>query len=150
LSKYKGDYNVRLRLDLWEKGARMMMKYPLTGIGVGNYYRLSPYYSNSKSKWNLNENAHNYFIQFGAELGLPALLLLISLLTVVYRQAISEISIKSFTEPMLLSLLFGISAYLVTLGTSHHLLLSNQQILFWFSLSTLHVMATHDKRERNR
>ncbi len=76
-------------------------------------------------------------------------LLLISLLVVVYRQAISEITMKSFTEPMLISLLFGVSAYLVTLMTSHHLLLSNQQLLFWFAVSNTHVLSLQDKIDLN-
>lgn len=114
----------------------MMKEHPLTGTGVGSFYRVSRHYHFSENAHPRRiENAHNYYFQFGAELGLPALLLFLSLLFVVLRPAIPFLGAHASSDIEYLNgLFFGVSAYLVTMLTNHHLILSNHQFLFWFAL----------------
>jgi hypothetical protein len=63
----------RDRLDLHGAALRMGWSYPLFGIGQGNFFRLSSIVEFSGSaymKGQGGENAHNYFFQTFAEVGL--------------------------------------------------------------------------------
>ena len=108
----------------------IMREFPLTGSGVGSFYKVSRYYHfGDKAHPNRLENAHNYYLQFGAELGIPALIIFLMILFSIYRQGL-----QSKKNVYIAGLLFGLSAYLLSLLTGHHLLLSNHQFLFWFVL----------------
>ncbi len=61
------------RLDLHAAALRMWSYFPLLGIGHGNFYRVSAIYEFSGSTLMARlggENAHNYFLQSLAEIGL--------------------------------------------------------------------------------
>ena len=61
------------RLDLHTAALRMWSDFPLMGIGQGNLYRVSSTYEFSGSALMARlggENAHNYFLQLLAEVGL--------------------------------------------------------------------------------
>lgn len=63
------------RLLYWENGVDMMNKHP--GLGVG-YFNYIPYYERAYHEDMLYETAelpHNIFIQVGADLGYPALIM---------------------------------------------------------------------------
>jgi putative inorganic carbon (hco3(-)) transporter len=67
IDAYSEDSSATGRLDAWEVGARMMFANPLTGVGPGAFLRAFPDYSPR-----LPLQAHNTFVQFGAEFGLIA------------------------------------------------------------------------------
>jgi O-antigen ligase len=69
LDEYSEDASATGRLDAWEAGARMMVANPLTGVGPGAFLRAFPDYSPRQPL-----QAHNTFIQFGAEFGPIALI----------------------------------------------------------------------------
>lgn len=80
------DYNMTAgggRMEIWSKGLKMMLKHPLTGVGI-NCFEVAEGASHTdivtgnSGKWSV---AHNSFIQIGAELGVIALFLFIMLLT---------------------------------------------------------------------
>jgi len=64
------------RLALWDRAVGIMGEFPLTGAGIGTFYRISPnYHDQEKKDWlkrvKWKENAHNYYLQLGADLGIP-------------------------------------------------------------------------------
>jgi O-antigen ligase len=69
LDEYSEDASATGRLDAWEAGARMMVANPLTGVGPGAFLRAFPDYSPRQPL-----QAHNTFVQFGAEFGPIALI----------------------------------------------------------------------------
>jgi O-antigen ligase len=86
------DYNVASdegRLKVWERGVGYMADHPVLGVGVGNF-RVAE--GTIAPKARLRERgvgvrwqaAHNSFIQVGAELGIPGLLLFIALFASVF------------------------------------------------------------------
>ena len=86
------DYNVTSdegRLRLWERGLGYMTDYPALGVGVGNF-RVAE--GTIAPKARLREHGvgvrwqapHNSFIQVGAELGIPGLLLFMAMLASVF------------------------------------------------------------------
>jgi len=134
VKNFNKDENLLIRFELWKRSLKMTEDYPLTGVGVGNFYRTNVHYKdNSLGRWD-SENTHNYYLQVLAELGVPGLLLFLALLFSLYSRRVTvavregdclphEFSVKPFY--------YGLSAYLLTMLTGHPLLLSSQQFLFW-------------------
>ena len=74
-----GDLNVIFRSRIETHGAAMRMgfSYPFYGIGQGNFFRLSSIFEFSRSPYMVQmkgENAHNYFLQTFAEVGIVGIL----------------------------------------------------------------------------
>jgi O-antigen ligase len=73
------------RLQIWERGVGYMLQYPVLGVGPANFQaaegRLSPHAERQQFgigvRWNA---AHNTFIQVGAELGIPGLILFVAII----------------------------------------------------------------------
>ena len=71
------------RLGIYNTGLNMLFELPLTGVGIGNFFRYSTDDQFSPSKFlklEGGENAHNYFLQTLCEQGVVGLLLLLILL----------------------------------------------------------------------
>ena len=61
------------RLEIFVGAVKMFLQFPLMGIGQGNFFHLSSLIDFAGSPWVAQtggENAHNYFLQTLAELGL--------------------------------------------------------------------------------
>ncbi len=75
---------LRLRLANWFQAARLIGERPVFGCGLGNYATsISPHVRGDEQP---SLYAHNFFLQLGAEVGLPALLLAIALLALALRR----------------------------------------------------------------
>ncbi|MCP4601422.1 MAG: O-antigen ligase family protein [Proteobacteria bacterium] len=129
------------RLIWWDRGLNMVGEHPVTGRGIGSFYSVSPSYAGPEYKkyQNRKENAHNYYLQLAADLGIPALLIFIAILYYTYKAGILSISRGGKDKNLVTGLLLGLGAYLLTMITGHPLLLSNQQFLFWFILATISI-----------
>jgi len=118
------------RFSSGDQALGIMKEFPCTGSGIGSFFKVSRYYHFSdKAHPERHENAHNYYFQFGAELGIPALILFIMILFCVFKK-----SLHPPNNVYITGLLYGLSAYLLSMLTGHHLILSNHQFLFWFLL----------------
>jgi len=70
------------RLEIYDAALTMIRDFPIQGLGIGMFYRISSIANYSKSPELVSvggENAHNYFLQVAAETGLVGLILLIFL-----------------------------------------------------------------------
>src|SRR5205814_4750763 len=83
----EGDYNWRSeegRREIWLRGLGYMADYPISGIGINNFERAEGTISDKARlsfagdpiRWT---SPHNSFLQVGAELGIPGLILWSSL-----------------------------------------------------------------------
>ena len=92
------DYNSTAeagRLNIWKRGLGYMFGHPLAGVGAGNFPvaegTLSPQASRAEIgrgvRWSA---AHNSFVQAGAELGIPGLVLLVAVIAAAFRALYSE------------------------------------------------------------
>jgi putative inorganic carbon (HCO3(-)) transporter len=73
------------RLQIWSRGVGYMLQYPILGVGPNNFQAaegmLSPFSDRQQFGIGVRWNApHNSYIQAGAELGLPGLVIFISLI----------------------------------------------------------------------
>ena len=151
ITRYKRSLDIRnvskilySRFLLWDRAVGIIKEFPVTGAGVGAFYGISHLYHDqevkewgSLAKW--RENAHNYYLQIGADLGIPALLIFMGVIVYTYRAGFAVLRETHKSSCFINGLLFGLSAYLITMLTSHPLLLSNQQFLFWFVIAVINV-----------
>lgn len=69
---------VDARMAAWTAGARMIQAHPMYGVGVGNFKAMMPQFAGPEIDY--AEIAHNTYIEMAAEMGIPGLLLFLSLL----------------------------------------------------------------------
>jgi putative inorganic carbon (hco3(-)) transporter len=67
------DASAQGRIELWMNCLDLISKHPLVGIGPEHFGYYAPQYG-----WNEGKEAHNLWLQTGAELGLPGLFLLVA------------------------------------------------------------------------
>ena len=134
-----GTFNLSGRSLLWHRALSIIGQFPLTGSGIGTFYRISPSFQDVpiNEMMDFYENAHNYFLQMAAELGIPALLVLSIILFHTYRSGYKNLTLYAESIPWRKGLLLGLTAYLITCIFGHPLLSSSQQFLFWFIVSRI-------------
>jgi O-antigen ligase len=84
--EYKEDYNLTMkggRIQIWRLGMQMMAANPITGVGINCFSTEHMKLSGD----GLQKAAHNIFVQAGAELGFPGLLLFVAMILISLQQA---------------------------------------------------------------
>lgn len=114
IGEYEQDDSSMGRIRAWRAGLKMMEGRPLTGVGLNsfevpdNYMR---YADLSPGSEDIPRVAHNAYVQIGAEAGVPALLLFLSLIgTTLFkgwrlRRESTDERGRLFANAMLISLL---------------------------------------------
>jgi len=131
------EQSVNLRSQFLLTSARMFASAPVFGVGVGRYFDRSAEFMTPELRERYgNENAHNYFAQQFAELGIIGGALFVWLVGVVlwhgWRAAIHR------PHDIALHTLFaGTGAYVLTCATGHPLLVSEAALPFWAALGTV-------------
>lgn len=128
------DVRLKGRLALWEGGMRMIAARPVFGIGIGRFYKdVYSYAPRQEALMRPQENAHNYFLQVTAELGLTGGVCFVALLVggvaAAWRAArhASEMTERRFA----VAAGVGIVAFAITLVSGHPLLLREGQFALW-------------------
>ena len=123
-------YSITTRLALWKGAVDMMLDHPLFGVGLGRFYPLSHDYAGEvlDRVWRARENAHNYFVQILAELGIPGLLFFVALLVGSLRTAWADRE----ASPLWTA---GLVAFLLTCLTGHPFLVPPVLYAFWIALA---------------
>lgn len=80
---YADEMGTSTRLELWTAGLRMIKESPLTGVGLGNFKPMVSRYEGSAGE--LDKIAHNTYIEFAAELGIPGLVVFLVILGCTFR-----------------------------------------------------------------
>jgi putative inorganic carbon (HCO3(-)) transporter len=69
------------RADIWQHTVYLLQDFPLTGVGLGHFRDVFQIlYPMSLDVGNMMPHAHNIFLQVGADLGIPGLVLWLSVL----------------------------------------------------------------------
>ena len=125
---YRG---ARFRTQFNATSLRMIAARPLFGVGVGQYYRTSPLFLSPQLAWAYGaENAHNYFLQVAAELGVLGLALFCAWIGVVLGRSVKSIAIEP-NDVRLLGAAGGVVVLLGTCLTGHPLLIDEVAVPFW-------------------
>jgi hypothetical protein len=130
---------VSLRSQFLETTARMFASAPVFGVGVGRYFdRSAAFMPDALRELYGNENAHNYFAQQFAELGLVGGLLFAWLAWALI--AAGWTAVRGETDApsaVVVGLFAGVGAYLLTCVTGHPLLVPEAAFPFWIAAGAL-------------
>ncbi len=128
---------LRLRSQFLITSARMFASAPVFGVGIGHYHeRSNEFMPASLREVYRHENAHNYFAQQFAELGLVGGLLFVSLVAAVIHAGWRSVR-SAGAGAATLGLLAGTSGYLLTCVTGHPLLVPEAALPFWGAFGVL-------------
>jgi len=127
------DYRLRNRVAMWEAAVRMIAAHPAGGIGIGRYYKEAWAYADRREAMiRPRENAHNYYLQVAAELGLTGLAVFVALLGWGLAAAWRGLGCEdAASRRIALASGAGVLAFAVTLLGGHSLLLREGQLGFW-------------------
>jgi O-antigen ligase len=118
------------RQQFYVTSLRMISARPLSGVGIGQYARMSSLFLTPQLAWTYgSENAHNYFLQIGGELGLPGLTFF--LIWIGTAMAVMVRSLVHAPDPRLLGASAGVLAFVSTCLTGHPLLVGEVAFPFW-------------------
>lgn len=113
--------------------ARMIAARPLAGLGIGQYYSSSPLFLSPELALSYGvENAHNFYLQMAAELGVPGLLLFLVWIGAGIAAPIQAIG--RYPDARLIGASAGALALLGTCLTGHPLLVYEVAFPFWIQL----------------
>jgi O-antigen ligase len=135
---YRG---VGFRQQFMLTSLRMIGARPLFGIGEGQYYSASPLFLSPQLAWTYgSENAHNYFLQVGGELGLVGLTLFgIWLLSPIVR--IARALARTPRDARLLGVGGGVTVFLITCLAGHPFLIGEVAYPFWMLFGLMTALA---------
>jgi len=68
-----GGFSDEVRIPIWRDSIEIIREYPLLGTGLGTYRWASLHYQTSGLRL-IYEHAHNDYLEFASEIGLPATL----------------------------------------------------------------------------
>ncbi len=121
-----------LRFQFVETALRMWAARPVFGVGIGEFYLLSRRFMAPELGWRYAfENAHNYFLQIAAELGIVGLALFVWVLSAAWRQIWNT---QSRRDPVVIGATAGLAAFLITCLTGHPVLVREVAYPFWMTL----------------
>ena len=121
--------SARLRSQFLAATVRMFTSAPIFGVGIGRYFDRSPEFMSEELRMLYgNENAHNYFAQQFAELGLVGGILFAWLIVALVRSGWKAARQSSAEH---LGLYAGGVGYLTSCVTGHPLLVPEVALPFW-------------------
>ena len=138
---HRSNFGMEYRQQFYETSLRMIAARPLFGVGIGQYYPLSPLFLSPELAYNYGaENAHNNFLQIGAELGLTGLGLFVVWLGTGFVRAGKALA-HDARDLRLLGVAGGVTAFAATWATSHPLLVSEVAFPFWMAFGLMCALA---------
>ena len=126
--------SLNIRRLFFDTSVSMMASRPLFGVGVGQYSLWSTHFAPPELlEIYQRENAHNYFLQVGGELGSVGLVIFVWLLGSALWSAWPGAQVIR-RAPLAAGLLAGLSAFLFTCLSGHPLLIPEVMYPFWIAL----------------
>jgi O-antigen ligase len=117
-------------------GVKMAIANPIFGVGLGESLLHMEQYSGRKlAPWD-KQPPHNYFIIAAAELGIPAMLILVWIFLSALKSLILNLKSKLTTYNLLLATIF-ISFLLLMLFDHYFYTLDQTQLLLWLFLALI-------------
>jgi len=130
LKKAPEDANLQQRILVWQRTTQMISDYPLLGSGPGTYATIFTQYQppGIQGRYYM---AHNDYLHFVSETGLPVLVIMGWLTIVVYRCGLKKLAHPSrLVRASTLGALSGISAILLYSVSDFNLHIPANAVLF--------------------
>jgi putative inorganic carbon (HCO3(-)) transporter len=134
------------RINLWQTAFDVIKDRPLFGCGIGNFLSLITRHENDFPDLVVPENAHNFFLQLIAEVGIVGFLLSVPVIYKAFHAGIVDLRRETNTTNAVVvyGLLCGITVVLLTSLTGHPLLLLKMQFVFWNLIGILLALTQHN------
>ncbi|OGR86027.1 MAG: hypothetical protein A3A86_02800 [Elusimicrobia bacterium RIFCSPLOWO2_01_FULL_60_11] len=139
LSVRNMDESARIRLRLWRAAGEMIKDHPLAGVGYHGWRQNIPAYSKKDPGWSLDPaayaHAHNSYLTFAAETGIPGLLLFLAFWTfLILEQAcfLKNSPDDGAARPLALAVLASLGALPVAAFFEHNLLTATLSLCLFF------------------
>ena len=141
------------RLNLYHKALGMIQSRPWAGHGVGSFFLTSTQFARvGDPVGSQPEFAHNFILQFAAELGIPATLLLCGIISAALINGFerSKTVLRNKERDLTpLALFIALFAYLVSQMTFGALnIYIGQQYFFWFLIAALLTLPNSQAEKR--
>lgn len=141
--------SLRLRTAFLQTSARMWRSAPIFGVGVGRYHERSAEFMPDELRAIYpHENAHNYFVQQFAELGVVGGLAFVWLVTAALVAGWRTVRARP-GDGVLTGLFAGTLGYLITCVPGHPLLVPEAAIPFWGALGSVAAAGATDGSASN-
>jgi O-antigen ligase len=126
-----------IRAQFLQTSARMIASSPVIGVGIGRYHeRSAEFMPAALREVYPHENAHNYFAQQFAELGIAGGAAFVWLVIALLRQGWRTVR-ASPGDAAAAGLFAGAAAYIVTCVTGHPLLVPEAALPFWIAAGAM-------------
>jgi len=123
-----------MRYGFTRASMRMIAARPVFGVGEGRYYALSSLALPPRLAWWYGrENAHDYFLQTAAELGVAGFTAFVWMLVALYAPA-TRMVWGARAGAVAAAAVGGTAAYLATCLSGHPLLVPETAVPFWLVL----------------
>ncbi len=129
------------RAQFFQTSVRMIGARPLFGVGVGQYKPISTLYLSPQLAWTYGfENAHNFFLQIGGEVGLIGLGLFLVWVGAALVQAARALA-RTPRDGQLLGAAGGVAVFAITCLSGHPLLVGEVAYPFWMLFGLMSALA---------
>jgi O-antigen ligase len=138
------------RVEVWRDSITLIRDFPLTGVGLGNYQHAFHKY-NRVPRNVIYDHAHNDYLEYLSEWGLPAGLLLIGSVLVIFGRgllAFFRVEDNPMLQAMLLGTTGGIFSLLLHSLTDFNLQIPANLALFTLLLAATAAMTEQEAAER--
>jgi len=134
-TKGSASRSLSMRGEFLETSVKMFATAPVLGVGVGSYYQRSNAYMPPGIRVTYGrENAHNYFMQVLAELGVVGLGAFLWWLSAGLRRVWIR-SLAAGADSLAFAACLACGAYLLTCVTGHPFLVVEAAVPFWAALA---------------
>ena len=119
------------RPQWWQTSVELIRQYPFTGIGLGRF-RYEYQLNGPPEQYNVPYHAHNIYLHIAVEHGIPALLVFVWLLVMIWRQLFVLRKADDFWG---MGLFIGGSGFLISAlvyGLADNVLHHRSLLIFWF------------------
>ena len=121
------------RVQFAQSSVRMIRTHPWLGLGIGRYYQASSMFLNPQLAFAYgSENAHDYFLQLAAELGLLGFAAIAVMLIGAAVPPLRAMA-RAPDNYRLLGLIAGVAVFLTTCTTGHPFLAPEVAFPFWLT-----------------
>jgi O-antigen ligase len=133
-----GQVAMAVRVEMMQVGVRMVRDQPLFGVGLGRFSTASRAHITEDLPtlhlyYQSGENAHNNYVQIGAELGIPALAIFLWLVAAVWMRPSGDAPSPAFPAERT-AVAAGVAAFLVSALAGHPLLIPQVAAAFFLTL----------------
>lgn len=137
-----------VRFGMARTGARMIRSHPAFGVGLGEFTERAAEFTEpeliAKMPAAAHENAHNYFIQIAAELGLTGGIAFVWLVGAALFASMRVQSEANHREPWHTLAGAGLLAFVLTWLGGHPLLVAEPAFVFWTTFGAVAGMRATD------